>query len=70
MKIRDNKTIEPYAGLKHESYCDDCFANLDWEVHDPGSLQDEKWIAYCNCNNNQRMWTLRVETYKVQSING
>lgn len=56
---------------ERDSYCADCFKHLDWDLHNGGDgIISQYWIAYCNCNRKQRMWTMRVDTIKLSSVNG
>jgi hypothetical protein len=66
-KVYEGKECFPGSGVCQSAYCADCFADLDWEIHDPGSFY-QKWIAFCNCNSNQRMWTMSIETVAFRSI--
>ncbi len=67
MKIKSS-ILDSFPCMKRESYCSDCFANLDWETHNAGDIDMECWIAYCDCNNHQRMWTMRAHSFKFSSI--
>lgn len=70
MIIKENQVIEYHPALSYYANCSECFSTLQWECHDPGNLQGEKWIAFCKCNKSQRLWTLRANTYVISSING
>jgi len=68
-KVYEGKKCYPCPNISRSAYCADCFATLNWEVHDPGDFS-QKWIAFCRCNSNQRMWTMAIETVLLSSING
>jgi len=67
--VRENKITSLSPNLCRDASCDDCFGRLNWEVHNPGELGMEYWIANCDCNSGSRLWTLSVETVKLTSIN-
>ena len=68
MKIEEG-ILKLGACIKYDSYCCDCYENLDWESHNSGDIDMQCWIAYCKCNNGQRMWTIRAYSFELSSIN-
>jgi hypothetical protein len=69
MKIKEEMIAEPFR-VKHESYCTDCYESLAWESHNNGDIDFQYWIAFCKCNDGQRMWKMNIEIVKFTSING
>jgi hypothetical protein len=69
MKITENQISDPYH-VKQESYCSDCYEELRWDCHNGGDIDFIYWIAFCKCNDGQRMWKMYIETVKFSSING
>jgi hypothetical protein len=61
--------LHPSFGIKYEAYCEKCYTSLTWESHNSCDIQNQYWIAFCKCNNGQRMWTMNIETVKFTSIN-
>lgn len=60
MKITSGKEYDTIWA--HNCYCDECFQRLDLEVHNPGEIQKEYYIAYCECG----YYQFTPNRYKVE----